>query len=69
MHHTENLTIIITLNFILGIGYGLRFNYLFRFLKSLRKSTRFVLGLVYENYGAPHSESFDMPRTPSRTKR
>ena len=53
---------------ILGIVYGLRFNFLFIFLKSLRKRTRFVLALGYGKDGAAHSESFDISSTTSRTK-
>ena len=43
----------------LGIVYALCFNCLFKFLKSLRKSTQFVLGLVCVKYGATHSDSFE----------
>ena len=54
---------------ILGIGYDLRFNCLFIFLKSLRKRTQFELGLGCAMYEAPHSESLALSRTTSRTKR
>ena len=54
---------------IFGIGYGFRFTCLFKFLKSLRKRTRFDLGLGYAKDGAPHSESFATSRTPNRTRR
>ena len=54
---------------IFGIGYGFRFNCLFRFLKSLRKYTRFDLGLGWAKDGDTHYESFANLRTPSITKR
>ena len=50
------------------IGYDFCFNCLFRFLKILRKLTRFDLGLDCAKDGAPHSESFATSRTPSNTK-
>ena len=50
------------------MGYCFHFNCFFRFLKSLRKITRFDLGLGCEKYGAPYSESFDTSRTPNRNK-
>ena len=50
------------------IGCGLRFKCLFEILKSLRKCTRLVLGLVCAKDGSPHSESFSISSTPSRTK-
>ena len=53
---------------MLGIGYGLQFNYLFKFLKSLRKRTWFVFGLVCVKDGDPHSESFDFSINPNITK-
>ena len=53
----------------LGIGYGFRFNYLFRFLKSLIKGTKFDLGLCRAKYGAHHSESFATLGTHNPTKR
>ena len=49
--------------------YGFCSNCLFRFLKALRKHTRFYLGLGYEKDGDHHSESFDSSSNPSRTKR
>ena len=57
------------ISLILGIGYGLRINYLFRFLKSLRKLNQFGLGLGCEKIGDTHSESLALSRTPIRTKR
>ena len=57
------------ISLIFGMGYGFCFNYLFIFLKSLRKCTRFVLGLGCVKDGAPHSESFAKSRTLSRNKR
>ena len=56
------------ISLILDIGYDLRFNYLFIFLKSLRKRTQSVLSLGCEKYGAPHYESFSLSRNPSWTK-
>ena len=44
---------------ILGTGYGLRFSLLFKFLKSLMKLTRCLLGLGCAKDGHPQSESFD----------
>ena len=41
------------ISLIFGIGYGFCFNYLFRFLDSLRKLTWFDLGLGCENDGLP----------------
>ena len=57
------------ISLIFGIGYGFRFNCLFTFLKSLRKRTQFDFGLDCAKDWAPHSESFDTSRTPSRTNR
>ena len=54
---------------ILGIGYDLRFNFLFRFIKSLRKHTRFDLGLGCAQDGVPHYEMFALSRTTIRNKR
>ena len=45
---------------MLGNGYGLRFNGLFKFLNSLRKLTQFDLGLGCAKDGATHSESFSL---------
>ena len=53
---------------ILGIGYGLRLNYLSIFLSSLRKYTQFDLGLGCAKDGATHSGSFTSSRTYSRNK-
>ena len=44
------------------------FGWLFKFLKSLRKCSKLVLGLGCLKYGAPHSELFAISRTPSRNK-
>ena len=44
------------------------FSCLFRFLKSIRERSKFDLGLDWAKDGAPHSESFDTLRTPSRTE-
>ena len=57
------------MSFIFGIGYGSRFNCLFRFLKSLRKLNCSDLGLGCAKYGDTHSESFATSRIPNRTKR
>ena len=57
------------ISLIFGIGYSFCFNCLFRFLSSLRKRTRFDLGLVWAKDRDPHSESFSTLRTPSRTRR
>ena len=57
------------ISFILGIVCGLCFNCLFRFLKSLRKHTRFYLGLGYSKDGADHFELLARSRNPSRNKR
>ena len=46
----------IKISLILGIGCGLRFNFLFRLLKSLRKRTQFDLGLGCAKDGAPYYE-------------
>ena len=54
---------------VLGVGYGLCFNCLFRFIQSLIKRTRLFLGLSCAEDGDTHSESFDSPRTSSRNKR
>ena len=54
---------------ILGIGYGLWCNCLFRFLMSLRNINRFYLGLGCSKDGNRYFESFVFSRTPSRTKR
>ena len=56
------------ISLILGIGYCLHFNCLFRFINSLRKCTQFDLVLGFAKNGDPHSESFALPNTPSRTK-
>ena len=56
------------ISLILGIGYGFCFNCLFRLLNSLRKQTRFDLGLGWAKYEARHSESFSNSKTPNRTK-
>ena len=56
------------ISLVLCIGYGLRFNFIFKFLKSLIKRNRFVLGLGCAKDGAPHSGSFALSRNPSRTK-
>ena len=53
---------------ILGIGYDLRFDCLFRFIKSLRKHTRFDLVLGCAKDGDLHSESFALSSTTIRTK-
>ena len=53
---------------ILGIGCGLCFNCLFRFIKSLIKHTQFDLALVYLKDEDPYHESFDMSRTISLTQ-
>ena len=53
------------ISLVSGIGYGFRLNCLFRFLRSLRKRTRFDLGLGWEKDGATHSESFATLRNPS----
>ena len=53
---------------ILGIGYGLRFDCLLVFLKSLRKRTQFDLGLGCTKDWDPHYGSLVYSRTPSRTK-
>ena len=42
------------ISLLLGIWYGLLFDYLFRFIKS----TKLFLGLGCGMYGAPHSEPF-----------
>ena len=68
MQHTENPQFSLKFSFILGIGYSLRFNCLFRFLQSLRKRTIFDLYLGCTKHAAPHSESFDISSTPIRTK-
>ena len=54
---------------VFGIGYGFLFNFLFRFLKLLRRRNRFDLGLGCANNLVPHYESFATSRTPSTTKR
>ena len=54
---------------VLGIGYCLRFNFLFRFLKSIIKRTRFDLVLACAKDGAPHSELLGSSRNHSSTKR
>ena len=69
MFHTENLILSIKILFILVIRYGLSFNCLFRFLKSLRKCTQIVLGLGCSKDEAPRSELFDLSRNISRAKR
>ena len=56
------------ISFIFGIGYCFWFNCLFKFLNSLRKYTRFDLGLGCAKDGAPHSESFATSRNTSRNK-
>ena len=56
------------ISWIFGTGYGLGFNYLFRFIKSLRKRTWFVLGLSCAKDGDTHTESFALLRTHIRTK-
>ena len=57
------------ISFLLGIVYGLHFNCLFIFLRSLRKLTRFDLGLDCAKDGAPHSEYLDFSIILSRNKR
>ena len=57
------------ISLILGLVYGLRFICLFKYIKSLIKCTLFVLGLGCTKYGSPHSESNELSRTPSITKR
>ena len=54
---------------ILGIGYGLRFLWLFKFLNPLIKRTGFVLDLGCTKDGSTLSESFEFLITPSGTKR
>ena len=56
------------ISLISGVGYYLRFNYLYRFLKSLRKCTQFDLGLVCAKDGYPHSKLFSTSRDLSYTK-
>ena len=53
---------------MLGIGYGLRFSCLFRFLKSLIKLIQFYLGLGCAEYAAYHYELLAISRTPIITK-
>ena len=57
------------ISLIFGIGYGFCFNYLFVFLKSLKKRNRFYLDLGWVKDGALHSESFATSRTYSRNRR
>ena len=54
---------------ILGIGYDLLFNCLFKFSKVTYKTTRFVLCLSCDNYWAPQYESFAPSRNHIRNKR
>ena len=44
------------ISFIFGIGCGFRFNFLFRFLNSIRKHNRFYLGLGCANDEDPNYE-------------
>ena len=57
------------ISLVLGIGYYQRFNWLFRFLKSLRKLTWFDLYLGCAKDGVPHYKSFALSSTTIRTKR
>ena len=56
------------ISLILGIGYGLRFNCLFMFLRTLIKRTWVDLGLGCAKHGAPYSDFFALSRNPSRNK-
>ena len=56
------------ISLILGIGYGLLFDWLFKFIKSIWKCNQYLFGLGCKKYGSPHSDSFDFSRTPSITK-
>ena len=57
------------ISMIVGTWYGFHFNFLFKFLKSLRKRTWFDLGLGCAKYVDTHSDSFDTTMTPSKNKR
>ena len=48
---------------------GFRYNCLFRFLKSVRKRTRFDIGLAWVKDGAPHSESFTTSKNTNKIER
>ena len=52
-YHTEKPSNFKNISFILGIGYGLCFNFLFKFINLLKKRTQFVLGLGNEEMGLP----------------
>ena len=56
------------ISFIFDIWYGFCYNCLFWFIKSLKKHTQFDLGLGCAKDGDPHSESFYISRTLSKTK-
>ena len=66
--HTRNVPTPLKISLILCIGYGLRYNCLFIFLRSLRKLTQFYLGLGCANHGAPHYYYFALSRNPKITK-
>ena len=57
------------MSLILGIGYVLRFNCLFIFIRSLRKRTQFDLSFGCAKNGAPHYELLACSRNHIRAKR
>ena len=57
-----------TISLIFGMGYGFCFNCLYRFLESLRKRTRFYLGLGCAKDVYPYPESIATSSIHSRDK-
>ena len=52
---------------IFGMGYGLRFNWLFKFQESLNNLTRFVFSFGCAKEGASHLDLFASSVTPNLT--